>query len=168
MRCVYGQDGQGDYAALLCALLSLPPPSPRFEIPLPERRRIVISLGRKMKRQIPAPSCAPNIDSAFLYVMYKLPVRPGAMIFSEMQLLIAIIRDETDKSDRKQNTSMPFLFTTHIKASVASIENTRNFCLKTEISVYKITNIARRILKYRPILVPILIHSRFWRACSKK
>jgi len=126
-----------------------------------------------MKRQISASNGASaNIDSAFLYVVCKLPVRQreggGAMIFSEMQLLIAIIRDETDKSDRKQNTSMPFLFTTHIKASVASIENTRNFCLKTEISVYKITNIARRILKYRPILLSILIHSRFWRARSKK
>jgi len=43
------------------------------------------------------------------------------MIFSEMQLLIAIIRDETDKSDRKQNTSMPFsVYNAH--KSISSID----------------------------------------------
>lgn len=54
-------------------------------------------------------------------------------ILNEMQLFVSLSGD-TDKNDEKQHISTILLFTTYIKASTVSIENTWN-CFKTDLAV---------------------------------
>lgn len=56
-----------------------------------------------------------------------------------MQLFVSLF-DGTDKNDGKQNVSTILLFTTYIKASTVSIENTWN-CFKTDLD--EISNIVK-------------------------
>lgn len=57
-------------------------------------------------------------------------------ILNEMQLFDSLSGD-TDKNEEKQNISTILLFTTYIKASIVSIENTWN-CFKTDLGVWNI------------------------------